>query len=589
MFRSIRWRITVPFVLLITAIMTGLAFFLTDAVRENTIANLEPHMERVAALVVDAARPSLLEGMDVSVIDSLARKYARLTGLRVTIIAVDGSVLAESEDEFTRMDNHRGRPEVSQAINTGEGTAVRTSRTTGILTFYKALLVKDESRMLGIVRVAMPLEQIDPQITRMKELIAVAMLLTIVITVLLAALIASRTTHPLRELTQSVEEMTTRSERGERFNTTLTPLTSDEVGKLTNAFNVLSSQLDNKIDALETERDKLAAVLREMSDGVIIVDDQGQVQLINPAVEALLGVQKEKPYGHTLVEVFRYYQLVEVWEGTHKSGKPCTATLETSDKKHYLQVVAAPLGAALPGSSLLLIQNLTHQRQIETMRRDFISNVSHELRTPLAALKALAETLLEGALKDPPAARRFLQSMEAEVDALSLMVTELLELSRIESGRVPLHFKPTRARDILDPAVERLALQAERAGLTITLECSDDLPLINADIDRLEQVVVNLLHNAIKFTAAGGNVHVCAVQEGQMLKFSVQDTGIGIPPEDVPRIFERFFKGDRARAGSGTGLGLSIARHIVEAHSGRIWVESIEGEGSTFNFTIPCA
>ncbi len=232
---------------------------------------------------------------------------------------------------------------------------------------------------------------------------------------------------------------------------------------------------------------------------------------------------------------------------------------------------------------------MTRQRQIETMRRDFISNVSHELRTPLAALKALTETLQGGALEDPPAAHRFLEQMETEVDSLSLMVSELLELSRIESGRVPLTLAPTRPIDIVTPAFERLYLQAERAGLTLTLECPEELPPVMADATRVQQVVVNLLHNAIKFTPSGGNVTVRAMQQDRAVRFSVSDTGIGITAEDLSRIFERFYKVDRSRATSGTGLGLAIARHLVEAHGGRIWVESEVGKGSTFYFSIPLA
>jgi two-component system phosphate regulon sensor histidine kinase PhoR len=223
------------------------------------------------------------------------------------------------------------------------------------------------------------------------------------------------------------------------------------------------------------------------------------------------------------------------------------------------------------------------------MRRDFISNVSHELRTPLAALKALTETLQSGALEDPPAAHRFLEQMETEVDSLSLMVNELLELSRIESGRVPLNLTPTPPLDIVNPAVERLRLQAERTGLMLSIECADDLPPVFADLTRVQQVVVNLLHNAIKFTPSSGQVSVRCERQDQMIRFAVVDNGIGIDSDDLPRIFERFYKVDRSRATSGTGLGLAIARHLVEAHGGKIWVESEVGKGSTFYFTIPIA
>jgi two-component system phosphate regulon sensor histidine kinase PhoR len=320
-----------------------------------------------------------------------------------------------------------------------------------------------------------------------------------------------------------------------------------------------------------------------------MVDEQGAVQMINPAAEAMFSISREQAIGQSLAGALRQHQVVELWQRTQQSSAVQTITFEVASKRIYLQGIAASLEQELSGSVLFLFQNLTRQRYLETVRQDFISNVSHELRTPLAALKALTETLSEGALDDPPAARRFLEQMDTEVDSLSLMVTELLELARIESGRVPLNLKPTHASQILAPAVERLRLQAERAGLEVLLDCPDDLPLVMADSQRLEQVVVNLLHNAIKFTPGGGRIEVSARGSLNTVTFSVKDTGIGIARDDLPRIFERFFKVDRARSTGGTGLGLAISRHLVEAHGGNIWAESIEGRGSMFSFSIPVA
>jgi two-component system phosphate regulon sensor histidine kinase PhoR len=329
-----------------------------------------------------------------------------------------------------------------------------------------------------------------------------------------------------------------------------------------------------------------------MTDGVLIVDEHGRVQLVNPTAERMFGIKASEVLGHSLAEVLRYHQFIELWQRCREVGELQETSLDLGFNRLSVQGVAIPLGESLPGHILLLFQDVTRLRQLETVRRDFVSNISHELRTPLASLKALTETLQESALDDPPAARRFLQRMETEVDSLSLMVSELIELVRIESGRVPLQLKPTSPLDILKSARERLVLQAERAGLTISLDCPADLPAIMADPPRIEQVVVNLLHNAIKFTPSGGQIHMAAKpgDVNDMVKsvtFSVQDTGVGISTIDLPRIFERFYKADRARSGGGTGLGLAIARHTVEAHGGRIWAESIEGQGSTFAFSLP--
>jgi two-component system phosphate regulon sensor histidine kinase PhoR len=226
-------------------------------------------------------------------------------------------------------------------------------------------------------------------------------------------------------------------------------------------------------------------------------------------------------------------------------------------------------------------------RRLETVRRDFITNISHELRTPLASIKALTETLKAGALEDPETGKHFLERMDTEVDALTQMVSELLELTRIESGQVPLKIKPTKPCKIVKRSVKRLREQAERSQLNLDSNCPNDLPEIYADSSRLGQALTNLVHNAIKFTPEGGNVTITARQNVDVIEFSIKDTGIGIPSDDLPRIFERFYKADQARTESGTGLGLAIARHLVEAHSGRIWVESTVGHGSTFYFTIP--
>jgi len=232
-------------------------------------------------------------------------------------------------------------------------------------------------------------------------------------------------------------------------------------------------------------------------------------------------------------------------------------------------VIGMPLKTSEKGSTLILFQDLTQLRRLETVRRDFISNVSHELRTPLASLKALGETLQEGALDDPPAARRFILRMETEIDNLTQLVNELLELSRIESGKVPLSFHRIQPCALLGPACERMELQVARAGLELVLDCRPDLPVVFADPDRITQVVINLIHNAVKFTPPGGKITLSAYQDGEFIVFFVKDTGVGIPQDDLDRIFERFYKADRARSGGGTGLGLSIARHSLNNNASR--------------------
>jgi len=338
-----------------------------------------------------------------------------------------------------------------------------------------------------------------------------------------------------------------------------------------------------KIQALETERARLAAVLEQMTDGVLIADPVGTVKFANPAVCRLF--ENSEVVDRNIVEVIRQHQLIEAWRVCQDTGEMQTQSVEMPNRHQFLQLIAIP--DTYTGGSLLLIQDLTRVRHLETVRRDFVSNISHELRTPLASLKALTETLQDGALEDHEAAKRFLIRIEAEVDALAQMATELLELSRIESGQIPLELKPVNPATLLFTALDRMRLQVERAAISFSVVCQPDLPSVCADAPRLEQVLVNLIHNSVKFTPPGGQVILSAQKEEDLIRFAVQDSGVGIPPEDLPRIFERFYKTDRARTSGGTGLGLSISRHIVEAHGGRIWVESEKGKGSTFFFTIP--
>jgi two-component system, OmpR family, phosphate regulon sensor histidine kinase PhoR len=358
-----------------------------------------------------------------------------------------------------------------------------------------------------------------------------------------------------------------------------------ELQNLSSALASLITAFEFRHSSLESERARLATVLEQITDGVLIADALGIIQFANPAAGRLF--QTSNLVNRSITEVIRHHQLVEAWRRCQQTRQLQSESVEVPTRHQYLQLVVIP--DMHSSGSLLLAQDLTQTRRLEMVRRDFISNISHELRTPLASLKALTETLQDGALEDPPAARRFIDQIQIEVDALSQMVTELLELSRIESGRLALDLRPVAPGDLLDSAGRRMRLQAERAGLHLRVECAEDLPAAQMDLQRMEQVLVNLIHNAVKFTHPGGEILLFAEAAPGEVRFAVQDTGIGIPAEDVPRIFERFYRVDKSRTGSGTGLGLSIVKHIVEAHNGRIWAESIEGQGSTFTFTLPIA
>jgi two-component system phosphate regulon sensor histidine kinase PhoR len=583
MFRSIRWRIFLPYVSLILVTMLALGFYLSSFVRQTYISDLESKLASEARSIGDVIASDLESVGAAPNLDPQAKHWAALLKARVTVIAPDGTVWGESDENRALMNNHSDRPEVIQALKTGEGSSSRFSQTLGYTMMYTAVTVVNNGKTLGIVRVALPLQQVSANVAKLQRILIAVTVLVSALALLLAALIAGRIARPVRELTHSAWQLTSPKPYEQPI-----PPTRDEISQLAQVFNIMSVRLSSEIDDLKTERATLDAVLQKMTDGVLIVDAQGLVQLVNTTAEKMFSISQTPATGKPLIEVVRHHQPAEMWQRCQATGEAQRVDFEVGHRLS-LQGIATSLSPAIPGSTLLLFQDMTRQNQIEAMRRDFISNVSHELRTPLAALKALTETLQAGALEDPLAAHRFLEQMETEVDSLSLMVNELLELSRIESGRVPLNLAPTRPIDIVNPAYERLRLQAERAGLILTVDCPIDLPAVLADATRMQQVIVNLLNNAIKFTSSGGQVNVCVTKQDQAVQFEVTDSGIGITAEDLPRIFERFYKVDRSRATSGTGLGLAIARHLVEAHGGRIWVESEVGKGSTFYFTIPIA
>ena len=582
MFRSIRWRIAVPYIVLILLATAALTVYFSGFVRQTYLADLRTQLTAEARLVGEAVAPLLLEGGTVETIDPLVKRWSELLESRVTVIRADGVVLGDSHEHPAAMENHLSRPEVQQALADGLGVSTRHSRTVGYEMMYAAIPVEAGGRATGIARVALPLTQIEASVARLRYTIVVASLFTALLAGLLALLIAEQLARPLRDLTRLAERLA-RGDLGGRIYLS----SQDEVGRLANAFNRMAAEIQTQMEALADQRNALTAVLTHMADGVVITDGKGRVRLVNPAAAQMLGFSQDTVIGKSFVAVARDHQAVQVWRNCRASGEEQSEAVEMVGHGPFLRVVATPLRGTPQDGYLVLLQNLTQIRRLETVRRDFISNISHELRTPLASLKALVDTLHDGALDDPPVAHRFLEHMETEVDAMTQMVQELLELSRIESGQVPLRLKPTPVADVVLPPVERLRTQAERAGLRLTVDLPPNLPPLLADAERVQQVVTNLVHNSIKFTPSGGQVTLSAEPAGNEVIISVRDTGVGIPVNDLPRIFERFYKADRARSGGGTGLGLAIAKHIVLAHGGRVWATSVEGKGSTFYIALP--
>ena len=579
MFRSIRWRIAAAFAVLLVVCIGGLSAYLSYFFRENYMDNLRTQLTDQARLVGDASEPYFDSG-ETGDLDALAKRLGEEIDARVTIIDSEGTVLGDSQEDPAEMENHSDRPEVIEALAGGTGSDVRRSETLYRDMIYVAAAIAPDGDTVGVARVSLPLTRINAAMGHINAVIAVVAMIAAALGILLAFQITRITVDPIRRLTRISQDMAEGN-----LSQEITVPSRDEVGDLARAFNRMAAKLKEAMALVTAERDRMAIVLESMSDAIFVVDGEGRVTMTNKSAGKVLQVPRDKSSGRHFIEVVRDHEIDALLQQCLKTRTQQTGVIELRSKRQLLGVIATPFQE--DSGCLLLIQDLTELRRLETVRRDFIANLSHELRTPIASIKALGETLHDGAVEQPSVARDFLEKINLEVDRLAQMVQEMGELSRIESGEAPLQKTPVNVAEVVDRAAGRLKAQADRAGLRLETQVATDLPRVPADEARIEQVLVNLIHNAIKFTPSGGRITVSAKADGGNLVVAVSDTGVGISEDDLPRVFERFYKADRARAGGGTGLGLAIARHVVEAHGGRIRVESVEGRGATFSFTLP--
>ncbi len=362
---------------------------------------------------------------------------------------------------------------------------------------------------------------------------------------------------------------------------------ASESREMADAFNDMAAAIRNMVRDLSGERNKLSAVLNTMADGVVVLETDGRVTLMNQAAQWLLDVRPVEPAGIRLVEQVRDDEISQVVDEALETGRPHHAEVELSHRGAFVSVIATPLSGDGSQGALLMLHDLSNVRQLETTRREFVSNVSHELRSPLASIKALTESLQGGASEDPEVAADFMDRIQKDVNRMDRLVDDLLALSRLESGQTPLNLAPLDLKALTDDLMEGYARRSVdvKVGHTLPL----DLPLVTGDEGMIRQVLVNLIENALKFTAEDGRIGLDATAGPEFVEVSVSDTGTGIPPEHLPHVFERFYKVDRARRDGGTGLGLAIVKHIVQAHGGGVSAESEEGAGSTFAFTLPRA
>jgi two-component system phosphate regulon sensor histidine kinase PhoR len=561
--------------------------YVSRALEAQAVGRLQGTLATQANLLRDAFEPLLDGRPGDAVFQDRAHRYARILGARVTVIAADGAVLAESDRESVReMESHASRPEVVQALAGRVGSDVRRSATLGRDLLYVAVPLDRPGRPRAVVRLALHTRDVDEARALVRRTVLGGAALAICVAVVIGLFVSRRVTRPLRGMEDAARRMA-EGDLGQRVPVSGT----DEIAALGVALNRTAVALREKIERLGDEQLKVRTILDGMTEGVVALDDRGRLLLLNPSARAMFAVENGVPEGRSFLEVIRQKELLDLVEEVKASSAPARHELELGPPVN--RVVAArgaPLGLGPDASGVLLVlHDVTELRRLERVRSEFVANVSHELRTPLTCIKGYLETLLDGALDDPTHARRFLEVAGTHAERLDRLIDDLLELSNIESGRVTLVPMRLDLGDVVAGVAAMFERQTAQRGQTLAHAVPEGLA-VHADRDRLVQILVNLVDNAVKFTPEGGQVRIEAVPapDGRV-EVRVRDTGIGIPSTELPRITERFYRVDktRSREVGGTGLGLAIVKHLVQAHGGELHIESALGHGTTASFTLP--
>ncbi|BBI34975.1 two-component system histidine kinase PnpS [Cohnella abietis] len=591
-----RLKLTGLFVIMIGFSVLAAGLLMGNSYQRNHQAALRDHMIRELH-VLNAAAP--WPAMENSAEQSLylqheAKRFKEIAGMRVTYIRLDGKVMGDSDHELSTMDNHLNRSEVQQALKSGTGSSVRKSETLNRKMMYVAITVHDDQGTAnkGIIRLAMSLGDVERSLNNMWLALVFGLFLLFALAAIISYRVALSVTRPLERMTSAAIRMA-----GMDYAIRVPEGGRDEVGELARALNAMAGSLQGQLDEIRQNGTRLQSVVDNMINGVVMIAHDGRITLYNHEAELLLGSSVRERVGRSYTEIRQHFELV----GLIRSGleNPLSIHEELTvyfPEERLLEINIVPMtmnGDEEPGL-LLVLQDVSAIRRLERMRSEFVANVSHELKTPVAAVKGFAETLLAGAMNDPETATSFLTIIQDESDRLNRLIGDILELSKIESRRSPLMFSPIDLPMFLDRMTELLASEASKKEITLDIQTEEGL-FLEADEDRLGQILMNLIQNGINYTPAGGKVKVRASiivaddGEDELVRITVSDTGIGIPKKDIPRIFERFYRVDKARSRSsgGTGLGLSIVKHLTELHHGTIRVESTVGVGSQFILELP--
>jgi two-component system phosphate regulon sensor histidine kinase PhoR len=526
--------------------------------------------------------------LDEKAIDQFCKKSGDLATTRITVILPSGRVIGDSVEDPAKMDNHVDRPEVIQALNGQTGTSTRFSPTLQRNMMYIGIPLKNDSNIIGVVRTSVPLTSIDEAIKNIQLKIAIGGLLIAVFAAVVSLLVSRRISSPIEEIRKSAESFA----RGD-FQRRLPAFSSEEIGGLSDTMNQMAVELHERINTITRQRNELEAVLSSMAEAVIAVDTEERIISMNQTAAQMFACNPSEVQGRSIQEVIRNTVL-------HKFVTDALSSEESFERDIVLysdgELILNGHGTTLSDSdgnrvgALVVLNDVTRLKRLESIRREFVANVSHEIKTPITAIKGFVETLQDGAMESPEDAGRFLGIIEKHVDRLDTIIEDLLSLSRIERDveRDEIILHEGHIRDVLQAAIQLCEVKAAPKDIRMELSCDEDLRA-KIDAPLLEQAVVNLLDNAIKYSDVGSAIWVESTRTAAEIIINVRDKGRGIARDHLPRVFERFYRVDKARSRElgGTGLGLAIVKHIAQAHGGRVDVESSPGKGSTFSLYLP--
>jgi two-component system phosphate regulon sensor histidine kinase PhoR len=581
------WKLYLGYVVLILVTTASVVFFVGRHIETEVLEESERTVRSHALMFRELAPPALLDQTDpeTSSFQEELRRLGVLTGVRYTYIRDDGLVLADSHQDPAVMDDHSTRPEVLEARRSGMGMATRFSASVERRMMYLAIPVRSDGGGKGFVRTALALSAIDRRLATLRKGVALAAAVAVLAALAIGLVVVRQFTAPLVRMSE-----TARSIASGRYERRLEVPGRDEMGAFALSFNLMASQLQERIEGITDERNRLLAILAGMVEGVVAVDGDGCILHMNAVAGRILGTDPDKAVGRRLGAVTRVQEVEEALTGTMRSGVERSREILLPTQDRVLAIRSGPIGKGSDVSgAVVVLHDVTELRRLEAVRRDFVANVSHELKTPLTVVRGIVETLLDDAQMAADTRERFLHKVSDQAERLSAIVTDLLTLARAESSPEVFEREPHDLRWLAEESYRALAPSAESKGVALRIDLAPEPVPVRGDRSALRLVIDNLLDNAVKYTPSKGDVTVRVWNGDRYANLVVTDTGIGIAEHEQERIFERFYRVDKARSRDlgGTGLGLSIVKHMVQVHGGDVGVESAPGVGSSFRVRIP--